>query len=233
MSYAALKAATFEANKAIVEAGLVLLTWGNASAADRAAGVMAIKPSGVSYDTMRAEDMVVLSLETGEVVEGDLRPSSDTPTHLYLYQQFAGLGGVVHTHSTHATAWAQSGKPLPCFGTTHADHFYGAVPTTRAMREAEIKDAYEHNTGVVIVECFREADIDPDQVPGVLVHSHGPFTWGADVKHAVENSIVLEEAARMGLITKSLTPEANGIDQVLLDKHFLRKHGKGAYYGQK
>lgn len=232
MAYEALKEATYRANLDIVEAGLVVLTWGNASGGDREAGVMAIKPSGVDYDKLKAEDMVVLSLESGEKVEGDLKPSSDTPTHLYLYQQFEGVRGIIHTHSTCAVSWAQAERDLPCMGTTHADHFYGAVPVTRRMREDEIREAYEHNTGVVIVERFRQAGIDPDQVPGVLVAGHGPFAWGASPGKAVENAIVLEETAKMALQTFAINPQARPIDQTLLDKHFLRKHGAGAYYGQ-
>jgi L-ribulose-5-phosphate 4-epimerase len=233
MGYKALRKAVYKANLDIVKAGLVVLTWGNASGADREAGVMAIKPSGVDYDDLKPEDLVILSLETGEVVEGDLKPSSDTPTHLHLYQQFGGIGGVIHTHSTAAVAWAQAEHELPCMGTTHADHFYGAVPVTRRMSAEEIKDAYEHNTGVVIVERFRTGGIDPDQVPGVLVAGHGPFAWGRDAKKAVENAIVLEETAKMAFMTFRINPEARPIDQALLDKHFLRKHGANAYYGQK
>jgi L-ribulose-5-phosphate 4-epimerase len=233
MGYEALKQAVWEANLEVVKAGLVVLTWGNASGADRAAGVMAIKPSGVAYDAMRPEDMVVLSLESGEVVEGSLRPSSDTPTHLYLYRAFPEVGGVVHTHSSHAVSFAQAERDIPCLGTTHADHFYGPVPATRRMREEEIRDAYEHNTGAVIVECFRERGIDPGAVPGVLVAGHGPFAWGPTPHKAVENAVVLEEVARMALHTRILNAEATAIEQALLDKHFLRKHGAGAYYGQR
>ncbi|HEY8483663.1 MAG TPA: L-ribulose-5-phosphate 4-epimerase [Longimicrobiales bacterium] len=232
MGYDALKEAVWRANLDLVEAGLVVLTWGNASGADRDAGVMAIKPSGVAYAEMRPEDMVVLSLETGEVVEGRLKPSSDTPTHLHLYREFEGIGGVVHTHSSYAVSWAQAERDLPCFGTTHADHFYGPVPVTRRMREEEIREAYEHNTGVVIVECFRQRGIDPLDVPGVLVAGHGPFTWGATPRKAVENAIALEATARMAVYTRLINPDARPIDPVLLDKHFLRKHGAAAYYGQ-
>lgn len=232
MAYEALKQSVWQANRDIVAAGLVELTWGNASGADRAAGVMAIKPSGVAYERMQPDDMVVLSLETGEVVEGTLRPSSDTPTHLHLYRQFAQAGGVVHTHSSHAVSWAQAGRALPCLGTTHADHFYGTVPVTRRMRAEEIRTAYEHNTGVVIVECFRTGGLDPAQVPGVLVAGHGPFAWGPSPAKAVENAVVLESVARMALHTYLLNPDARPIDQVLLDKHYLRKHGEAAYYGQ-
>lgn len=233
MRYDALKQQVHRANLAIVEAGLVVLTWGNASAADREAGVFAIKPSGVGYDAMTPDDMVVLSIETGEVVEGRLRPSSDTPTHLHLYREMAAAGAVVHTHSSHAASWAQAERDLPCFGTTHADHFFGPVPVTRRMRDEEIRDAYEHNTGVVIVETFRERGIDPADVPAVLVAGHAPFAWGPTAAKAVENAVVLEEASRMALNTLLLNPRARPIDPALLDKHFLRKHGAGAYYGQK
>lgn len=232
MAYHALKQAVWQANLDIVKAGLVVLTWGNASGADREAGVMAIKPSGVDYETMQPDDMVVLSLATGEVVDGMLKPSSDTPTHRYLYQQFSRIGGVVHTHSSHAVSWAQAERDLPCLGTTHADHFYGTIPVTRRMREAEIREAYEHNTGAVIVERFREGGVDPVLIPGVLVAGHGPFAWGETPHKAVENAIVLESVARMALHTYALNRDARPIDQELLDKHFLRKHGATAYYGQ-
>lgn len=232
MAHKALKQAVWQANLDIVSAGLVELTWGNASGVDRDAGVMAIKPSGVAYDVLKPEDIVVLDLETGAVLGEGLRPSSDTPTHRYLYQQFVGIAGIVHTHSTHAVSWAQAERELPCLGTTHADHFYGTIPVTRRMREEEIQEAYEHNTGGVIVERFREGGIDPVQIPGVLVAGHGPFAWGSTPEKAVENAIVLESVARMALHTYILHPSAQPIDQVLLDKHFLRKHGPGAYYGQ-
>jgi L-ribulose-5-phosphate 4-epimerase len=233
MAYDELKEAAWRANMGLVEAGLVILTWGNASAIDRAAGVVAIKPSGVDYETLRPRHMVVLELATGRTVEGKGRPSSDTPTHLCLYRAFAALGGVIHTHSTHATSFAQAGREIPCLGTTHADHFYGAVPVTRPMRPAEIENDYEANTGEVIVERFREGGLDPAQVPGVLVASHGPFAWGATAAKALENAIVLEAVARMARDTYMLNPQTPAISQVLLDKHYLRKHGPGAYYGQK
>jgi L-ribulose-5-phosphate 4-epimerase len=194
--------------------------------------VLAIKPSGVDYDTMSPQDMVVLSLETGLPVNGRLRPSSDTATHLYLYRNFADVGAIVHTHSTYAVAWAQAEHDISCMGTTHADHFYGTIPVTRRMTEAEIRDRYEHNTGVVIVETFQSKNINPVDIPGVLVACHGPFAWGPNAEKAVENAIVLEEAARMALFTHQLNPDAGSIQQVLLDKHFLRKHGRDAYYGQ-
>lgn len=233
MTYAALKEAVWQANVDLVRSGLVVLTWGNVSGVDRAAGVMAIKPSGVAYEAMRPGDMVVLALDTGTVVEGALRPSSDTPTHLHLYREFPGAGGVTHTHSSHAVSWAQAERDLPCLGTTHADHFYGPVPVTRRLRDDEVEGAYEHNTGVVIVECFRDRGLDPDAVPAVLVAGHGPFSWGASPRKAVENAVALEATAQMALNTLRLNPHAPGIDQVLLDKHYLRKHGAGAYYGQR
>lgn len=232
MAHDALKNAVYQANLDIVEAGLVELTWGNASAVDRDAGLFAIKPSGVDYDVMSPEDIPLVALETGDVVEGDLKPSSDTPTHRELYRQFPAIGGVVHTHSDVAVSWAQAEQPIPCLGTTHADHFYGEIPVTRRMTEDEIQTEYEHNTGAVIVERFREEDIAPAQVPGVLVAGHGPFAWGADVEHAVENAIVLESVAQKAMQTYMINPDATPIDQTLLDKHYLRKHGEEAYYGQ-
>lgn len=232
MAIDTLKEDVHQANRDIVDAGLVELTWGNASAVDRDRGVLVIKPSGVDYEIMEPEDMVVVSLESGEVVEGDLDPSSDTPTHRHLYRQFPSLGGIVHTHSHFAVSWAQAEREIPCLGTTHADHFYGAIPVTRRMREEEIRNEYERETGAVIVERFREDDIDPAEVPGVLVAGHGPFAWGADMETAVENAIVLESVARKALHTRMINPEASSIDQVLLDKHYLRKHGADAYYGQ-
>lgn len=233
MPHDALKEAVWRANLDLVEAGLVILTWGNVSGVDREAGVMAIKPSGVPYATMRPEHMVVVALDTGDVVEGDLRPSSDTPTHRQLYREFAALGGVVHTHSAAAVSWAQAERDLPCLGTTHADHFYGPVPVTRRLRDDEIRDAYEHATGVVIGECFRDRGLDPAAVPAVLVAGHGPFAWGPSPRKAVENAIALEATARMALDTLRLRPDAGGIEQALLDKHYRRKHGAGAYYGQR
>lgn len=233
MAFDALKEAVFRANVDIVEAGLVVLTWGNASGVDREAGVIAIKPSGIAYDQLRPEDIVVLSLEDGKPVEDALKPSSDTPTHLYLYRRFEALAGIVHTHSSYAVSWAQAEREIPCLGTTHADHFYGAIPVTRRMRQAEIREAYEHNTGVVIAERFEEDGLDPADIPGVLVAGHGPFAWGTSPAKAVENAVVLEEVARMALHTYAINADARSIDQALLDKHFLRKHGPGAYYGQR
>jgi len=233
MGFEALKEEVCAANKVVVEAGLVLLTWGNVSGADREAGVFAIKPSGVGYDDLSPDDIVVLDIETGDVVEGELRPSSDTPTHAVLYQSFPEIAGVVHTHSTHATACAQAGVEIPCMGTTHADHFYGTIPLTRQMTAEEIASAYERNTGVVIVERFVEGGLSPTEIPGVLVAGHGPFAWGKDIKTAVGNAIVLEEVARTLFLTRTLNPEARPIPRALLDKHFLRKHGPDAYYGQR
>ncbi len=223
-----LKEEVYLANLDLVEHGLVIFTWGNVSGIDRERGLVVIKPSGVSYDEMRPQDMVVMNLY-GQVLEGDLKPSSDTPTHLVLYRQFENIGGVVHTHSEWATSWAQAGRGIPALGTTHADYFYGEIPCTRKMTTAEIENDYELETGKVIVERFK--DIDADQVPGVLVNNHGPFSWGKDAHNAVHNAVVMEEVAKMTFRTLQLNPETK-MDQVLLDKHFLRKHGKNAYYGQ-
>ncbi len=231
MSYDQLKEEVFRINRAIVDAGLVVLTWGNASGTDRGREVMAIKPSGVDYETMTADDIVVMSIETGEVVEGKLNPSSDTPTHLVIYQQFPEVGGIVHTHSTYATSWAQSGKELPCLGTTHADHFYGSVPVARLLSDEELQ-SYERTTGEVIVECFRERGIAPSAMPAVLLPHHGPFAWGPDPDHALQNAIALEQVAKMASITYSIDPGAREIPANLLEKHYRRKHGENAYYGQ-
>lgn len=232
MRFAELRESVWKANMGLVDAGLVVLTWGNASGIDRAAGVMAIKPSGVDYRILRPEHIVVLDIETGALVDGDGRPSSDTPTHLALYCAFPGIGGAVHTHSRYATTFAQAGLEIPCLGTTHADNFYGSVPVTRRLTEAEINGDYEINTGVVIVETFRNARLDPLQVPGVLVTNHGPFTWGESAAKALENAVVMEFIAGMALDTFRLAADCPAISQVLLDRHFLRKHGPGAYYGQ-
>lgn len=232
MKYQALREEVCRANRDIVAAGLVVLTWGNASGADRGEGVMAIKPSGIEYQALRSEDIVVLSLASGEVRGGDLRPSSDTPTHLHLYRHFDGVGGVAHTHSTYATCWAQAGREIPCLGTTHADHFHGPVPVARELDEEEIRRDYEHHTGVAIVDRFRHGGLRPDHVPGILVPGHGPFTWGATLAQALENAIALEEVARTALHTRQIRPDAPALAPALLDKHFLRKHGDDAYYGQ-
>jgi L-ribulose-5-phosphate 4-epimerase len=227
-----LREQVYEANREIVRAGLVLLTFGNASAADRAAGVIAIKPSGVRYDELRPEAMVVLDLASGEVVDGGHRPSSDTPTHLVLYRRFEAVCGIVHTHSTFATAWAQARREIPCVGTTHADHFRGPVPVTRPLTGEEIRGAYEERTGNLIVETHERLEHDPLDMPAALVAGHGPFAWGRDVARAVENAIALEEVAAIAFRTVLLRPEAEPIEADLLERHFLRKHGPGAYYGQ-
>ena len=226
-----LKKRVCDANLKLVAEGLVIQTWGNVSAVDRASGNVVIKPSGVPYDVMKPEHMVVVSLESGEVVEGDLRPSSDTPTHVVLYRAFAEIGGVVHTHSLYATAWAQALRDIPALGTTHADYFYGAVPCTRLMTPEEIQGEYEARTGDVIVERFEE--MDALHFPGVLVASHAPFAWGATVEKAVENAVVLENIAHLASETLKIEAAAQAMQSELLDKHFLRKHGSGAYYGQK
>ncbi len=232
MSWNELRAQTLEANRAVVEAGLVLLTWGNVSVRHATEPVMAIKPSGVAYDELTPESMVIVSIETGETVDGALRPSSDTATHLELYRSFPAAGAVVHTHSTYAVAFAQAHRDVPILGTTHADHFRDAVPVTREMTPTEVAEDYEGNTGRVIVETFKTRGIDAADVPGVLVASHGPFAWGKSAVGAVENAIVLEECARMALTTSAINPSVSRAPQYLTEKHFLRKHGSGAYYGQ-
>ena len=219
------------ANLSLPKYGMVTFTWGNVSAIDRKRGLVAIKPSGVPYENMLPEHMVVVDM-TGKVVQGTCRPSSDTATHLEIYREFPSVGGVVHTHSRWATAWAQTGKGIPALGTTHADYFYGEIPCARSLNREEIDTDYELNTGRVIVQTFRELGIDPTAVPGVLVSGHGPFAWGRDAHDAVHNSVVLEEVAMMALQTMQLKPDIPPIDQALLDKHYLRKHGKDAYYGQ-
>jgi len=224
-----LKQDVFNANMALPAYGLVLFTWGNASGIDRESGLVVIKPSGVSYENMTAEDMVVVDLD-GNTVEGKYKPSSDTDTHLALYRAVPSLGGVVHTHSTYATAFAQAALGIPALGTTHADTFYGEIPVTRAMTTAEINGAYELETGHVIIERFQ--NLDPAQMPAVLVANHGPFTWGKNADEAAHNAAILEEVARMATFTMQLRPSAGAIPQPLLDKHYLRKHGKDAYYGQ-
>ena len=226
-----LKKSVCQANLDLVREGLVIQTWGNASAVDRERGLLVIKPSGVAYDGMKPQHMVVVSLETGEVVEGRLKPSSDTPTHRVLYLSFPAIGGVVHTHSLHATAWAQARRSIPSYGTTQADYWYGDVPCTRSMTAPEIKTDYEANTGRVIVETFGK--LDPLEHPAVLVASHGPFTWGRDAHDAVHNAVVLEFVARLASETLRLNPRTRPMASALLDKHFLRKHGPGAYYGQR
>jgi L-ribulose-5-phosphate 4-epimerase len=221
------------ANRALADAGLVVLTFGNASAADRDAGVLAIKPSGIAYDMLRPDDVPVVDLESGEVVSGAQRPSSDTPTHLALYRAFDRVGGVVHTHSPFATAWAQAQRDLPCLGTTHADHFRGAVPVTRSLSAAEIAGEYEERTGAVILEAFAERGLEPLEMPAALVASHGPFVWAMDVERAVENAVALEAVAASAYRSIVLAAGLETISAELLDKHFSRKHGAAAYYGQR
>lgn len=227
-----LKEQVLEANLALPQHKLVTFTWGNVSALDRQQGLMVIKPSGVEYQHMGLDDMVVVELETGNVVEGSKKPSSDTDTHRILYQRFTEIGGIVHTHSRHATIWAQAGRDIPAWGTTHADYFYGPIPCTRMMTDSEITSRYEWQTGEVIVETFSQRQLSPNDVPAVLVHSHGPFAWGKDADNAVHNAVVLEEIAYMGIFSQQLTPRIEPMQQTLLDKHYLRKHGKNAYYGQ-
>ncbi len=224
-----LKTKVFQANLDLVKHGLVIFTWGNVSGIDRASGLVVIKPSGVSYETMKASDMVVVDLE-GKIVEGGLRPSSDTPTHLAIYKAFPETGGVVHTHSTYATAWAQAGKDIPNIGTTHADYFHEAIPCTADMTEEEVKGQYELETGHVIIKRF--AGMDPMHTPGVLVKNHGPFSWGKDANDAVHNAVVMEQVAKMAFIAYTVNPSLT-MNPLLVEKHFSRKHGPNAYYGQK
>ena len=224
-----LKLEVYEANMLLVKHNLVTFTWGNVSGIDRERRLIVIKPSGVEYDKLSANDMVVVNMN-GDVVEGDLRPSTDTKTHLRLYKEFETIGGVCHTHSTYAVAWAQAGKDIPCFGTTHADYFYGSIPCARELTEQEIREDYEGNTGRVIVEAFKNRS--PIYVPGVICKSHGPFTWGKDAKQAVFNAVVLEEVAKMNTLTLQINPSASPASSAIQNKHFLRKHGPDAYYGQ-
>lgn len=226
-----LKQKVYEANMELPARKLVTFTWGNVSGIDREKNLVVIKPSGVDYEVMKPEDMVVLDLE-GNIVEGNLRPSSDTPTHIELYKAFPNIGGVVHTHSPEATAWAQAGRDIPLYGTTHADYFYGPIPCARTLSKEEIDEAYEKNTGLVIIETFREREIDPDYTPGVLCTNHGVFSWGTDPDNAVHNSVVMEEVAKMALKTEILRPDVKPAPDYLKDKHFFRKHGANAYYGQ-
>ena len=228
-----LKEEVLRANLLLPKYGLVTFTWGNVSGIDRESGLVVIKPSGVPYDGMTTEDMVVVDLATGERVEGKLKPSSDTPTHVELYRAFPSIGGIVHTHSRWATSFAQAGAGIDAMGTTQGDYFYGQIPCTRSMTPEEIKDAYEKNTGLVIIEEFKRRGIDPAQVPAVLVHNHGPFTWGKDADEAVYHAVVLEEVAKMAVYTRQIKPDAAPAPQNIQDKHFLRKHGPNAYYGQK
>lgn len=229
MEYAVLREAVYEANMLLPQYRLVTFTWGNVSQLDREKGVVAIKPSGVDYDKLRPEDMVVLDLQ-GNVVSGRLNPSSDTKTHLALYNAFPQIGGIVHTHSPNAVAWAQAGEDIPCYGTTHADYFYGSIPCARDLTQQEIDEDYEANTGAVIIETFRQRGVNPSYVPAVVCRSHGPFTWGKDAAQAVYHSVVLEEVAKM---TRQVHGDPVSAPQRIQDKHFLRKHGPNAYYGQK
>ena len=226
-----LKQEVCAANLELAARGVVIYTWGNVSGIDRSRGLIVIKPSGVDYDGMTAEDMVVVDLESGKTVEGKWKPSSDTKTHLELYRQFPTLGGVTHTHSVNAVAFAQAGMDIPALGTTHADYFYGAVPCTRELTQAEVEEDYELNTGRVIVETLRQRGIDPAAVPGVVVKNHGPFTWGKDPAQSVYHAVVLDTVAEMNLKTLMLNPQA-AMPQYILDKHYRRKHGPNAYYGQ-
>ncbi len=227
----ALKQQVYEANMELPKRGLITYTWGNVSGIDRESGLFVIKPSGVDYDLLKPEDMVVMDLN-GNRVEGTMNPSSDTPTHVELYKAFPEIGGIVHTHSPHATAWAQAGRGLPCYGTTHADYFYGEIPCARNLTAEEIEDGYEKNTGLVIVETFQGKN--PMYVPAVLCKNHGPFTWGKNAAEAVHNAVVLEEIAKMNFMTELINPNGdNHTPQCMQDKHFLRKHGPNAYYGQK
>ena len=226
-----LKRQVYEANMLLPKYGLVTFTWGNVSAIDRESGLFVIKPSGVEYESMKPDDMVVMDLN-GNRVEGNLRPSSDTPTHLELYKAFPEIGGIVHTHSSYATSWAQAGRSIPCYGTTHADYIYGEVPCVRCLTKEEIDEAYETNTGKLIVSEFKRMNKEIMAVPAVLCKNHGPFTWGKDAKEAVHNAVVLEEVAKMAYRTESINSKVEPAPQELQDKHYYRKHGAGAYYGQ-
>ncbi|MFB7140628.1 L-ribulose-5-phosphate 4-epimerase [Gottfriedia sp. NPDC056225] len=227
-----LKKDVLEANLQLPKHGLVTFTWGNVSGIDHETGLVVIKPSGVPYDELQIDDLVVLDLY-GNIVEGSLRPSSDTPTHLALYRAFPQIGGIVHTHSPAATSWAQAGRKIPALGTTHADYFYGDIPCSRTLTREEIDRGYERETGNVIIETFKKEGLDPVAVPGILLSGHAPFSWGKNAYEAVHNAVVLEEVAKMALNTYILNPQIKAIDQFLLDKHYLRKHGANAYYGQK
>ena len=226
-----LKFEVYKANMELPRRGLVTYTWGNVSGINREKGLFVIKPSGVEYDELKPTDMVVMDLE-GNKVEGDLNPSSDTKTHLVLYNTFPKIGGIVHTHSPHAVAWAQAGRDIPAYGTTHADYFYGSIPCARHLTQEELDEDYEKNTGVVIAETFRTRGLDPMAVPTVICHSHGPFTWGKDAAQAVYHAVVLEEVAKMAILTRQVDPDAEPAPQRILDKHYMRKHSPNAYYGQ-
>lgn len=228
-----MKQRVFDANLQLPQWGLVKLTWGNVSEVNRELGLIVIKPSGVDYETMTADQMVVTDLEGNPINKDSLNPSSDLATHVLLYQEFPEIHSVVHTHSLNAVTWAQAGRDLPVYGTTHADAFYGPVPNTRHLTKEEVEEAYELNTGKVIVETFNKRELEPLAVPGVLVNGHGPFTWGASVKDAVENSLILDEICKMATLTEQNMAEGNRLPQYVLDKHYFRKHGENAYYGQK
>ena len=226
-----LKKIVFEENLELVKKELVIYTWGNVSGLDKESKKFAIKPSGVDYDVMKAEDMVVLDLE-GNKLEGKYKPSSDTATHIELYKAFPEIGGIVHTHSSYATSWAQARKDIPALGTTHADYFYGDIPCARPLTKEEIEGEYEKNTGLVIIETLKKRNINPMDIPGIIIASHGPFAWGKDAKEAVHNAVVMEELAKMAYRTIQITPEIKSVEQYLLNKHYFRKHGANAYYGQ-
>lgn len=230
MSYTELKREVFEANMELNRRNLVVYTWGNVSQIDRSKGVIAIKPSGVAYEVMKPEDMVIVDLDNN-IVEGNLRPSSDTKTHTHLYRHFETIGGITHTHSTYATAWAQTQQAIPCYGTTHADYAYGEIPCTAVMTDEQIERDYEEETGVQITDCFK--NLNPKEVPMVIVAGHAPFTWGKNAAEAVYHAVILEEIARMAYLTKTLQQNTPPLKQGIVDKHYLRKHGKNAYYGQK
>ena len=225
----ALKKQVYEANMELPRRGLITYTWGNVSAIDRETGYVVIKPSGVDYEVLKSDDMVIIDLE-GNKIEGEYKPSSDTATHLELYKAFSEIGGIVHTHSPWATSWAQAGRSIPCYGTTHADYFYGSIPCARSLNEDEIESDYEKNTGLVIIDTFKE--LNPSFVPGVLCINHGPFTWGKDAMEAVHNAVVLEEVAKMAFQTEQINTHVNAAPEAIKEKHFMRKHGKNAYYGQ-
>lgn len=226
-----LRKRVYEANIALPKHGLIKFTWGNVSEIDRGKGIIAIKPSGVAYEQLTPEDIVITDLN-GNVVEGDLRPSSDLPTHVELYNTWPSVNAIVHTHSTEAVGWAQAGCDIPFYGTTHADYFYGQIPCTRPLIEDEVNNAYEQATGKVIIETFKERDLNPHAMPGVIVRNHGPFTWGKDASQAVYHAVVLEELAKMSRLTKQINPYAETAPNYIMDKHYLRKHGPNAYYGQ-
>ena len=226
-----LKQQVYEANLELIRQGVVIYTWGNVSGIDREKGLVVIKPSGIEYGSMKPEDMVIVDLETGEKVEGKMKPSSDTKTHLEIYKAFTSIGGVSHTHSINTVAYAQAGKDIPALGTTHADYFYGAIPCARGLTKEEVEEAYELNTGKVIVECFRQRNLDPVAVPGVVVRNHGPFAWGKDAAESAYHAVVMEFIAEINIKTQLLNPQAT-LAQYVLDKHYNRKHGPGAYYGQ-